>query len=92
MPSCCFQRSVLLLIPCDITVELGLPKLHVGFWHSCKSTSFVSMPEASVYKDDSMPLVKHNIGMSRQFLRVKTITESQRMKMTTHKHFWFSVF
>ena len=86
MPSRRRQRGVLLLVPRYVPLELCLPELHVRLWRRRRLASFVAMPEAAVHKDDRVPLWKHDIGMSRQFGGMKTVTEAQRVQMTMHKH------
>ena len=56
MPAGGFRRVVFLLVPCDISLELGLPELHVGLRHRSRLASLVPMPEATVHENDRVSL------------------------------------
>lgn len=56
-----------LFVPRNVSVELGLPELHVGLGHRRRLASLMPMPEASIDEDDRVPLGKHDVGMFGQF-------------------------
>ena len=75
-----------LLVTRDIASEFRLPELHVGLRHRRRLATFVTVPEATIHKDDRMPLGKHDVGMPGQFGGMETISEAQSMQVTTHDH------
>ena len=86
MPASGLQRGVFRSVTFDISLEFGLPELHVGLWHSRNLTALVTMPEATVHEDDRVPLGKHNVGMAGKFGGMKAVAEPQSVEMTVHKH------
>lgn len=77
---------MLLSVTRHIPLELGVPELHVGLRRAGRLASLVTMPEVAVYKNDRVPLWKHDVGMPRQFGGMKAEAEPQCMQMTSHNH------
>lgn len=75
-----FQGFSLLLISFGITRELFIPKLCSAFRAVAKLATLMSMPEASVYKDNCFMFRENDIRFSRQGLLVKPEPITQRMK------------
>ena len=57
---------MLLPVPRNIAVELGLPESHIGLRHGCNLAALVPMPEAAVHEDDRVPLGQHDVGLPGQ--------------------------
>ena len=60
-----FQGFSLLLISFGIARELFIPKLCSAFRGVAKLATLMSMPEASVYKDNCLMLRENDIRFSR---------------------------
>ena len=91
-PSCGFQIGVFLLVTGDIAFEFLGPKFDVGFGHCCDFAAFVAMPEASVDENDGMPFWKDDVGMTRQFRGMQSVSEAQRMEVVAHDNLRLRVF
>jgi len=52
----------------NIVVELGLPKLNVGFGHGGDLAVFVAVPEAAVHEDDGVVFAQDDVGLAGQIL------------------------
>ncbi len=59
------QRSLSFPIPCNVLIELCLPKFASGSWRSGLCASLVSVPKATMNKNCNLAGGKNNIRLSR---------------------------
>jgi len=74
-PAFSFQFSPDLLIPLLVPGNLGHPELGVGFGGRIILTVFVTMPKASVHKNDRTILGQHDIRAAGKALVVHSVTK-----------------
>ena len=90
-PSCFFQVANVALIACDVRRKLRLPK-HCSAFRCCRVTaSSVSVPEASMHKDDFLTGSKNQIWAAGKFRGVQSIPVSQTVHEPTKSQFWTGI-
>ena len=91
-PSIGFQLSFVLAVIFNVGVELLEPKLSVCRWCGTVPAPLVSMPIASMNKNDSLVFGKYNIGLSRQILHVLAIAIATGKQIFPNSNFYLRIF
>ena len=91
MPTHIGKPFLFFLISLDIALYLGFPKLCPAFGQNKVFASFMSVPEATVYKDDRTILAHHDIWMPRQSRMVHPIPETMSKEIPPNQHLWLGV-
>ena len=86
MPSHFCQPMQHLMVPFPVPPDFILPELGIRFRHHIIPAPFMSMPEASVYKDDRTILAQYYIRMTRQTRVVESIAEPSAEKELPHHY------
>ncbi len=86
-PACFFQETDVGTVSFDVPVQFLVPVIHIRVGPIASSAACVPMPEAAVNEDDLALGRKHQIGMSRQLGRVKTIAISERKRRPPYRQF-----
>lgn len=91
IPPCLLQSADRCLIPIDIGVELGLPESGARLGEHGVPAAWMTMPEATVYKDAHFKLGQYNVRLSRQILPMQPVTVALGMQEPAHNHFGLRV-
>lgn len=75
LPSCKAQLNITPVVAGDIEVYLLPPEILIGLRQSIVFAPFMSVPETSVDKDDSLVLPKHDVGTTGQLAAADTIAQ-----------------
>ena len=84
-PSLCFQLPPHFLISFLIARDLGNPEVGVGFRDCIILAAFVSMPEATVNKNDRPIFRKNDIGFPWKAFVVQPIAETFSIKLFVYQ-------
>ena len=69
-----------------VASDFLFPKVGVGFGHFEVWTVIVSMPEATVDKDDSAVFAQYDVGMAGESGMVEAIAEATGKEILAHKY------
>lgn len=70
---------------------LSLPELNIRLGQSIILAALMTMPEATIDKDDCLVFTEHNIRRARKFSVMQTIAETMSVEITAHQHLRLSV-
>ena len=69
-----------------VASDFVFPKVGVGLGHLEAVATFVSMPEATVDKDDSAVFAQYDVGMAGESGMVEAIAEATGKEILAHKY------
>ena len=69
-----------------VASDFVFPKVGVGLGHLEAVATFVSMPEATVDKDDSAVFAQYDVGMAGESGMVEAIAETTGKEMLAYKY------
>lgn len=93
LPAIAAKFQKMLLIACDITLELWAPIAFVRFGLARIQAFFcgMQMPKAAVHEDDFAARAEYEIGFARQVFAVQAVAVAERMYQSADGEFGFGV-
>ena len=88
LPKLCYIPPVSL----HILSEFFNPEVSSSLGSSSIRAVLMSVPEATMNKDNSIELRQHNIRTSRKTFLMEPKTKTIAMKEASNQNFWFSIF
>ena len=74
-----------------VTLDFCLPEVCVGFWHNEVFAVLMSVPEAAVDEDGGSVFLEDDVGRTREFFHVETVTETVGKQKLAHKKFGLGI-
>ncbi len=92
LPAICGKLSTMSTVSRDITVPLLVPEFCVRRWGDSTEATTMSMPKASMHKDD-LPVRRQNkIRSTRHSFHMKSVTKSHLVNKRPNNHFRLRIF
>ena len=74
-----------------VAVDLSLPELAIALGQHEVLTAFVTVPKATIDKDDCLVFAQYYVGGTGQALDVYAVAVAVGVQVTSHNQFWFCV-
>lgn len=87
MPPHFCQLVSLFLVPHLVALYFRFPEICVALGYHETAAALMTVPEATVDKDDSPVLAHHYVGVSRQSRMVEPISETTSKQVLAHHYF-----
>ena len=90
-PTCFEELALRTVVPLDITLEFGLPKVGPSGRRGCVTAPRMAMPETAVNKADRTMATQDKIGFSGEIPYMESESESASVKRPSEGEFRFGV-
>ena len=91
LPSICNQLCFRFTIICSICLNLIKPPFSTGLRNYVIPASFMSMPEATMYEDNSFIFWEYNIRLSGKVFYMKAVPETLAVQKPPNQQFRFGI-